>query len=364
MTSQPEHAPGEGRAVGQIIRPLRDLASLVLVAATAVLLFVAVLRLIPSGFDDEFSGRARDSFYSFVNLATIGFPLLAVLLATLVKPVHPRAKFIVTAALAEYAVAGVFAILFGILVGLISIAGFSVRVAFEELLVRAAWLAVFGIAGYAIFQIWSNAYHVRRPKAQPGMYGQQPGPQQFGPQGQQYGPSGQQFPPQGYGQPPGQPAPGQPAQAPYGQPGQAPYGQPGYGQPMYGQPAPGQQMYGQPAPGQPISGQPISGQPAPGQPISGHWGEPAPTFAQPSSPPGPFAPAPGHPQAVPMFGQPNASPAPGSPGAASGQPTTTVYGAPADQTRIEQPHQDTDDRTELVNPDRAVPPADPERPQR
>lgn len=339
MTTQPEHAPGEGRSAVQFIRPLRDAAVLVLVAAPAVLLFVAVLRLIPADIGEDFETRARDSFYSFVNLATIGLPLLAVLLATLVKPQHPqhplppqhpshpqqpasgqaRTKLVVVIALIEYAVAGIFAVLFGILIGLISIAGFSVRAAFEELLVRGAWLAVFGIAAFAVLQIWRNMFYVPRPAAQPGMYGQplHPG-QHFGPQGQAYGQPphpGQQF------GPPGQP---------YGAPGQQPYGYPQSGGP---QPAPGQ--WGQPAPGQ--------------------WGQPAPTSGQPATPQGPFAPAPGHPPAAaPQSAPPAAGPYGPAPGYAPGsRPEAPGAGpsAPAEPIRVE-PAPEREERTEVLGSDR------------
>ena len=289
MTPQPEHVPGEAHQAGQIIRPLRDLASLILVAAPAVMLFVAVLRLIPSGGGDGVGARVRDSFYSFVNVPTVAFPLLAVLLATLMRPPHPRARTIVTVALVEYAVAGGFAVLFGILIGLTDLAAISLRDAFEELLVRGAWLAAFGIAAYAVFQIWRRLFHVPRPKPQPGMYGQ-PSPQ-FGPQGQPYGPPG-------YG-----------PQPPYGQPVPPGYGQPVHGRPGYGQPPYAQAPYGQPPYGQPPYGQPPYGQPGPGQP---------------GSPPGPFAPAPGHPQAPGQYGTPAAVPAPAS-------------APPVDVTRIDRP---------------------------
>ena len=367
MTAQPGPTPGEDRPAGQFLRPLRDIAALVAVAAPAVLLFVAVLRLIPSTVGEDFGSRTQDSFYSFVNVPVIVLPLLAVLLATLIRPVHPRARVITMVALVEYAVAAVFGVVFGIFVGLVRIADFSVRVAFEELLVRLTWLAIFGVAAYAIFQIWRNLYHVPRAVTPPGMYGQ---PQQYGPQGQPYGPPphGQQYPPQPY---------------PTQQFGPQQFGPQQFGSQQFGsQPAPGQQYsappaWGQPpAPAHPVSTQPGSAQPGSAQPASGHWepgrpasgpqhvpgspvGEPAsghsgsarpeidrpvdgerpvdrersvaapawshatPPSGQPSTPPGPFAPAPGHPPAPP---------APGAYGAAPG--------TPSDDERTRQLHDD------------------------
>jgi hypothetical protein len=300
VTSQPQPAPG---SASQYLRPLRDIAAYALVAAPAAMLFVAIIRLIPSGVGLDFGSRAQDSFYSYVNVATIFFPLGAVLLALLVRPPHPKAKLITIIAMIEYAVAAVFAIVFGILVGLIKIASFSVRTAFEELLVRVAWLAVFAVAAFATYQIWRHLFHTPKPKPQPGVYGQPqygvpgtyPGQPGYGQPGQAgvaqpgYGQPGQAGVAQpGYGQPGQagvvQPGYGQPGAEPpaYGQPGQAGFGQPQYGPPGYGQPHGTPGAYpGQPAPAtsQPVAPQPVSTQPLPGQPTTG-----APAGTYPAQP--------------------------------------------------------------------------------
>jgi hypothetical protein len=285
VTSQPQPAPAEARSAGQYLRPLRDIAAYALVGATAVMLFVAVIRLIPSGVGQDFGTRAQDSFYSYVNVPTIFFPLGAVLLSLLVRPQHPKAKLLTVIAVVEYGVAAAFGIVFGILIGLINIAQFSVRTAFEELLVRVAWLAVFAVAAFATYQIWRHLFYTPRPKPQPGVYGQP-----------QYGVPGAYPGQPGYGQPgqPGHPQhPSQPGQP--GQPGPAAYGQPVYGQPPFGHPGqpgqtgqPGQPGYpGQqpPAPGQPAWNQGFGSQPAyPGAPQPPGWGQP-PTSGQPASSP-------------------------------------------------------------------------------
>ena len=338
MTSQPQPVPGEGRSASQYLRPVRDIAVYALLAATAAILFVAVIRLIPSGVGLDFGSRAQDSFYSYVNLATILFPLGAVLLSLLVQPHHPKAKLVTIVAVVEYAVAAVFGVVFGILVGLIKIANFSVRTAFEELLVRAGWLAVFGVAAFATFQIWRHLYYVPKPKAPPGVYGQP-----------QYG-------------------------APGAYPGQPGYGQPGAGQPGYGQPGAGQPGYGQPAHGQPDFGPPPGygqpGQPTPpgyGQqpnypgmpqgvtPPPGTWGQP-PVSAQPASvsaqpaqgtpPQGPYAPEPG--QVPGPYGAPAAPTYPASPGHGTSQPYN-AFGEPTQAVpRHEQRASTGDDHTEVV----------------
>ena len=254
MTSQPPPTPGQGRTAGQYLRPLRDLAAYALVGAAAVLIFVALMRLIPDG-DNQFGYRTQDSFYGFVNLATILFPFAAVLLSLVIQPRHPKAQLIVLAALIEYAVMAFFAVFFGVLIGLINHADNNgARLAFEELLVRAAWLAVFGVAAYAVFQIWRGLFHVAKPKAPPGVYGQPP----------QYNP----------GAYPGQPgyAPAPPGYQPQPPP-------PGYPQPQQGYP---QGYPSQQPPPPPPGWNPQAGHGQPNHPASG--------------PPGPFAPQPGTPQ--------------------------------------------------------------------
>lgn len=336
MTSQPQPAPGDASPVGQHLRPLRDLAAWALVGAPAVLLFVAIIRLIPAGDGEQFASRTQDSFYSFVNLTTIFFPLAAVLLSLLVRPRHPKAKLITIIALVEYAVAAFFGVVFGILVGLIQIAGFSVRTAFEEFLVRAAWLVVFALAGFAVYKIWRGLFYVPKPAAPPNVYGQP-----------QYGVPGAYPGQPGYGQPPqagfGQPQPGQPG---FGQPPQP--GQPGFGQPV--QPQPGQPGFGQPA--QPAwAQQPTYGQPTYGQPPAGaamqppSWGQ-QPVSAQPgpasptSPPPGPYPP-----------GQ--------APSPYAADPTQAV--PPHDHSTLGR----SDDRTEIVRDDRpGFGPADEDPPRR
>jgi hypothetical protein len=312
LSTQPEPVPGRGSTAGRHLRPLRDLAALILVAAAAVMLFVAVIRLIPSVDGDSFSTRAQVSFDQFINLTSVGLPLLAVLLATLVLPEHPKAKLITTVALVEYAVMAFFGILFGFFVGLIDIAAFSGRSAFEEFFRRGAWLAVFGIAGFAVVQLWRNLYYPARP---PGIYGQPAPGQQFGPP-----PGGPQPGPQQYGAP---------TQA-YGQPGpQQPYGQPGWDQ----APPPGQQGH---PPVTPSYTSQTFGQPPPGAPA------PPPQ----SGPAGPFVPEPGHPHGSESgsgFGSYGSAPPDDAYGAAPGYPP------PADPTQVLPGEPD---RTRTTNPDR------------
>jgi hypothetical protein len=270
VSTQPEPAGATGdtteKRASEFTYPLREIAALVLLGATALLLLVGVIQLlIPGDLRPGFLDRASSSFDSFLGLDRIAFPFIAVLLATHLRPVVGRARLITLVALVEYAVSAFFGILFGLLIAFANTAGDSARVAFEQLLAHVAYAGVFAVAAYAVFRIWQGLYHVPKPSNPPGVYGQpagygQPGYGQPGTYGQ---------PGAGYGQPPY----GQPGQPTYGA-GQAPpagygeqtqaypqgYGQPGYGQPGYPSNY-GQQGYpsgyGQPSyPSQPQSSPP------------------------------------------------------------------------------------------------------------
>ncbi|MCW3839810.1 hypothetical protein ONA70_06835 [Micromonospora yasonensis] len=296
MTSPAESASGDATQASQVTRPLRELAALVLLGANAVLLFVGLLRLlVPMDSYSTFTGRAGSTFFVFIGFESAVLPLLAVLLATHVHPVLPRAKMVTQAALGEYG----FAALFGALTFLIALVGRltdgEVLDAFLSMLTRVAWLAIFGIAALVVFTIWRGLYFVPKPKPQPGVYGQpQPGWPQH---------------PGGYpGQPGGYPAPGQGGYAPGGQPNQ-----PGY------------------APG----GQPNQ----PGYPVPGQYGSPQ------SAPP--FNTAPPHaPQSAPPFGAPNPAPPFGQP--PSADPTQAIPRQPAE---FGQPAPQDSDRTQRIDRD-------------
>ena len=303
MTSQPQPAPGEVKSAGQYLRPLRDLAAYVLVGATAVFLFLAVVDLIGDGF----GYRTQGSFGSFVNLVTIGFPLAAVLLSLLVQPRHPKAQLIVVTAAVEYGVMALFGVFFGVLVGLINEADHNgARSALEGLLSRVAWLAVFGVAAFAVYQIWRNMFFTPRPKPQPGVYGQP-----------QYNPGA--FPGQpGYGPPPGHPGAPQPG------PGYPPPPAPGY------PPAPGQQGF---APAGQQGFAPAT------------YGQPAPVWNQPAGP----VPNPAVPTSAAPASAGTTYPAPA--GTTYPAPAGTTYPAAAEPTQVVPPEQ-PDDRTQKLGDER------------
>jgi hypothetical protein len=343
-------SPPESTPVGQILRPLRDLASYALVGATGIWLLVAIIDLIPDG-SDQFGGRTEASFGNFVNLPIVAFPILAVLLALLVPPRHPKARLIVLVALIEYAVAAFFGLFFGLLIGLINLAADAgARAAFEGLLTRLAWLAVLAVAAYGVFLIWQKLYTT--PKPAPGVYGQQP---PFNPGA---------FPGQpGYGPPP----PGHPGPPP--PPG-------GFGPTTYGQPAPqgnAPQFQGAPpfqtAPPQsppPFQGAPQSSAP----PFQSAPQSSTPPFqsAPPSSAPpfqsAPQTSAPPFQTASPQSGAPTVpNPSwnqPAVPMQPSGSPSAPPFSEPTQAV----PRHPGDDRTEKIDEPRpGFGPAEPDPPR-
>ncbi|MGR6317336.1 hypothetical protein Q2K19_06280 [Micromonospora soli] len=299
MTSPAEPASGDATQASQVTKPLRELAALVLLGANAVLLFVGLLRLlVPTNDYSTITGRAGTTFFIFIGVESAVLPLLAVLLATHVRPVLARAKLITQAALGEYA----FAALFGALTFLISLVGRladgDVLEAFRDMLAQVAYLAIFGIAAFVVFRIWRTLYFVPKPKPQPGLYGQ---PQPGWPQ-----------------QPGGYPVPGQGGYVPGGHPGQ-----PG------GYPVPGQ--YGPPQSAPPFN------------PAPPHAPQSGPPFGAPQSAP-PF----GAPQPGPPFGGPHPAPPFGQP--PSADPTQAIPRQPADPAQPSDPDSDRTQRFDRDDP--------------
>ncbi|WP_405113585.1 hypothetical protein OG559_06955 [Micromonospora sp. NBC_01405] len=299
MTSPAEPASGDAAPAPhpatparQLTNPLRELIAFVLLGANAVLLFVGLIQLLAPTDYSTFYSRAGSSFFSFAGLEATVLPVLAVLLATHVAPVVPRAKLITQVALGQYA----FGALLGALTLLIwtvdRLAKAEVLDAFLGLLTRIAWLAIFATAAFVVVRVWRALYFSPKPKPAPGVYGQpQPGwPQQPGQPGPQGGwaPQGQQGGWPDPGHQAGYPAPNQPNQ-PGGQFGQ--YGQPG-------QPGPAAGQYGQPGQQTP----PFAPAPQSAPPYS------APPFTPPQSAP-PFTPAPqSAPPSTPLYSAPPFTP--------------------------------------------------------
>ncbi|MDG4779293.1 hypothetical protein O7614_06490 [Micromonospora sp. WMMD961] len=321
MTSPAEPAPTDATQARQLTKPLRELAALALLGANAVFLFVGLLRLIAPNDYSSFTDRAGSAFYSFIGVEAVALPLLAVLLATHISPVLPKAKLITQVALVEYAVSALFGTLTMLIWTVGRLAQAEILDALLGVLTRFAWMVIFAVAAWVVYTVWRAHYYVPRPKPQPGVYGQ---PQ------------------------PGQPHSGWP-----------------------------QQQGGWPAPGQP-GGQPQGGWPAPGQPGGyppaqhpGQFGQPSPPFQAPQS-------APPRPQSAPPFPQsaPPVNPAPSPAAPPFGQPPSAdptqaiprqpadsaaadrtqaiahpADSAPADPTQaITRPTDSDDDRTQRIKP--------------
>jgi hypothetical protein len=235
---------------------------------------------------------------------TIGLPLLAVLIATHVTPMVARAKLITLAALALYAVAAFFGVIFGLLLGFaadlsdeglnLTVTEGSWRGALEAALGRLAILALLAAAGFVVFRVWQGMFYVPRPKpvpVQPGVYGQPgyPYPQQYGqpyPQQPTYGQPYPQQQPGVYGQPAGYPAQQQPAQ-PATPAGYQPYGGPAPGgwpaTPTYPS-APPAQTSAPPTSAPPSSGPPAHEAPTVATPVQSPPPPPPPVPQQPTQP--------------------------------------------------------------------------------
>ncbi len=304
MTSPAEPPSNDPTPASQVTRPLRELAAVVLLGANAILLFVGLIRLLtPQGTMTE---RADGSFSAFIGLEAIVLPVLAVLLATHVAPVVSRAKLITQVALGEYAASAVLGGLTLLIWVVGRLAEAQILAAFTGLLSRAAWMALFGVAGYVVWAVWQRLYHVPRPKPQPGVYGTpQPGWPQPGGPGQSGGQPG--FPGGGWS------TPGRPSEYGTG-------------------PAGGSSGAGQ------AGGWPVAGQtPSAGPSSSPHtW----PPHGQPAVPPQPAAP----------FGQPaSADPTQAIPRQVA-DPTQAIPRQVADPTQaIPRPDGDAD-RTQRINP--------------
>ncbi|MEU7608746.1 hypothetical protein [Micromonospora sp. NPDC049204] len=329
MTSPAEPASADAAQARQLTKPLRELAALALLGANAVLLFVGLLRLITPG--GSFTERAGDAFGTFVGLVAVGLPLLAVLLATHISPVAPKAKLITQVALGEYAASAVIGTLTMLISTVGRLADTRVLDALLGVLTQIAWMAIFAVAAWVVYTIWRAHYYVPRPKPQPGVYGQ---PQPGWPQQQAGWPTP--------GQPGGQPQGGWPAP---GQPGGYPADQ--YGG-QYAQPSPPFQAP-QSAPPHPQSAPPYP-QSAPPYPQSAPPAHPAPQSAPPASPFGqpPFGQPP---SADPTQAIPRQPVEPPSADPTQAIPRQSVEPASADPTQaVVRPVDPDADRTQQIKP--------------
>lgn len=262
MSTQPTEAAvapseAEGPNAAAFTKPYRQLVAFVLLAVPALYLVFAFADLFMTTEDwaDRFTFRATASTTgiatvtdSFLSVWTALLPILAVLIATHLRPLVSQAKIITIIAAIEYAVAALFGFiaLFAAFIG--DLNGDNVfgaerkaRFAIEGMLLRVAVLAVIVVALLLVFRVYVGLFQTA-PSQQygyPQQYGQQYGQQQYPQQAQagygQQAAAQQQYAQQQYAQQQAaaQQQYGQQTQAAYGQQAQAGYGQQaqaGYGQ--------------------------------------------------------------------------------------------------------------------------------------
>ena len=182
-----------GRNPRLVTEPWREIASLALLGANAVFLFLGITGLffVLDGWASGFGIRSAAAYGVFVaGLIPVGFPILAVLLATHVRPIVGRARLITLVAVIQYGVSAVL--------GLITFLGAfasdldSVRATLEGVLYRLTWAGLVAFTGMVTVRLWLGLFYVPKPRAVPQV---------------QYSPS--------YGQPyPGQPMYPSPAYQP------------------------------------------------------------------------------------------------------------------------------------------------------
>jgi hypothetical protein len=154
----PSTPPTGDTEASQFTKPLRELAAFVLLAGNAVLLFLSITSLIfvVDGWASEFGRRAADTYYGFVGQTSILVPLIAMLIATHIRPPVRHARTITLAALAEFLVSAFFGVVTFIGAFAEDVAngrGSTVRFIFENLITRTVWLAFFALAGYVVWRV-------------------------------------------------------------------------------------------------------------------------------------------------------------------------------------------------------------------
>ncbi|GAA3202279.1 hypothetical protein ACFO1B_06820 [Dactylosporangium siamense] len=196
----PAPAPVDVKKARALTLPYRELAAFVLLGVVAAFLLAGLISLLTT-LTGEFLSNAGIAFGTFVSIETIALPILAVLIATHIDPVVPKARTIVLIALVEYAVAALFGLvmLLASLIGDLRPDSVRVGIALAVFLTRLGGLALLGLGLFLVIRIYLGAY--APPKPAPGVYGQPAYP--YGQQGYQYPPQQQYAQHPGYQQQPG-----------------------------------------------------------------------------------------------------------------------------------------------------------------
>jgi len=155
----PPGAPASaGAPARRVTAGMRELGAIALLAGNGVFLFLGIsdLLFVVSGWVNGFGARSQATFGIFAGPLAILLPLAAMLLATHLAPPLRHTRTILLAALAEYAVSAVFALI--TYLGSFAYGLFAVRETFDGLLRRAVWLAFLTIAGTALWRVFRALY--------------------------------------------------------------------------------------------------------------------------------------------------------------------------------------------------------------
>ena len=146
-------------------RALRLPVALTLLLVNLFWLLIAVEQfLIPQERLDSppgFGARAWASFDDFAGLAPILLPLIAVLLVTHIAPVVAEAKILLVAALAEYGISGLFAVI-AFLAGFFA-PGHSGRSLVEDGFTGLGSLILLGVVTFVVFRIAQALFRGEKP---------------------------------------------------------------------------------------------------------------------------------------------------------------------------------------------------------
>jgi hypothetical protein len=156
---------GNGPRARRFTEPLRELSVFALLGGNAVFLLIGVTRLfvVIDGWASDFGRRCDETFPTFVGPASLGLPVLAVLLATHVEPMVPRTRLVLLAAIAEYGVSAFFGVL--TFLGAFAYDLRSPRAVIEGVLVSGVWLAFLVLGCLLLYRIWRGLFPPAPPRS-------------------------------------------------------------------------------------------------------------------------------------------------------------------------------------------------------
>lgn len=160
----PVAAPVDVKKARALTMPYRELAAFVLLGVAGAFLLAGFIALLTT-LTDQFLNNAGGAFSAFVSIETVALPILAVLLATHLDPVVPKAKLIVLIALIEYAVAALFGLvmLLASLIGDLRGEGVPMGPVLAVFLTRLGTLSLLGLGLFLVIRVYLGAYAPPKP---------------------------------------------------------------------------------------------------------------------------------------------------------------------------------------------------------